>query len=1032
MTSVLTDGELIDWIDTPSAGARVNGGDGPRDITFDPGLWKAASARLVPDSAVSYQKLGGDGDFGRWWLDKCGGDFAGVRRFRVRMPAPEWERPWEGIVSSLDRSRWKDVSIVRQTQGDDSPRQPSELDEPLQILCLQGANSGPNLDALDLDAEFAGLLSVYNGLNLSTRNSVKQPIVAKAETANLESLLREHRPSVLWFSGHARPNPPGLLLHDNHWLTPTELAEAIQKVVVEQGRTPLYVVLWACDTGSAKRFSELVAAPPFIDALGDCGISALLASQAPLADRAARQIAAQVFIALAAGRPIDHGVARARAELMRLADEELLKNIDWLCPVVWCKGAPPQFIKWKDGRELNARWQDAARKLLPSELAELLGNSQNTPDQVSTWPAGNRLWISSAVPEGIATRATWAQKVLAKQWQSEKTVLWFSFSSGQVSPPKPHMVLQDWANLALARTEQDDDPKKTIRMAAEKIKEDPESGWRSICSNNLFIIGMIEPPESDPQWLWDALRQNPETQAIVLAHEYPAERVTEDWRVDSLNEYSNPLPTSDLNALAALAVLGQPAARHDIELAANVQLMSWIDQSVVLDTAAGCIVPAGLAERIAGSLEPDARSKAHRLAYKFLDGPVARRKIKEGRREDLLRARWRHAQAAMWPEAIQNEGTSLLKLYYQEHRIPAFLDIFENSQITRNKLPKEVVVHASWFYLDKGDPGTARSWLETVQPEELEPTFAASWYAAFAEVEKESGRPGSKEAAKTNLEEALAEIKDENSEYITRQRLNIQHDMARLIQFFGHQPAEMAKRYEELLTEWEAIPYSDLDRAITCRNLAEALMDTNELEMSEKRIVQARKLLPEWTRHVVCAELEYLAGRLAVRRKLDRTEIRRRFDVCRQKALDTNHLMMDAIVESRIFWLDDLGQTSPGDFDDAAWDKISRYLVLYRRHAWACRVLIDGRLKAAHRTSARGERGIARKELSDAFQLLEANPAFDDGSDLRRIVATYAGLALFDTPTDWWRRLKENFTWAQEWLTNNNADDPDKAWEQAG
>ena len=80
-----------------------------------------------------------------------------------------------------------------------------------------------------------------------------------------------------------------------------------------------------------------------------------------------------------------------------------------------------------------------------------------------------------------------------------------------------------------------------------------------------------------------------------------------------------------------------------------------------------------------------------------------------------------------------------------------------------------------------------------------------------------------------------------------------------------------------------------------------------------------------------------------------------------------------------------------------------------------------------------GERTIALKELKDVQDLISANPSFDSGDDRRRIVALYAGLSLFEkSGQDWWLRLKQNYSWSQEWLDAKQITNSQSGWEQAG
>lgn len=1034
MNTVFDKGLVLAWIEIPSPGIRVLGGKEHRDVAFEPGAFAAASVGLQARTAESYYKLGGLGEFGRWWLDACGGEWPGIRRFRIQMPSHQWERPWEAIVSALDFSRWDDVSLVRQIERDTMDHHPSELDDPLSILCLQGAADGPSLDRLDLEAEFKVLTAAYDALDLSVRHAISQPIMVKPGFAELEAILLDCRPTVLWFSGHARPNPPGLLLNDGHWLTPEEFSNLLQQVQAKGGRTPLYIILLACETGSPGRFASPTAAPPFINALGEDGVAALLVSQTPLSDVAARQIAIQVFTALASGRPLDHGVARARGELMRLAGANLVAEFDWIGPVVWSKGYLPPSLSWRDGREGKAQRQGAARKLLPAGLRELMPLASQAQQGCLPWPDKQRVWVKSTLSGAAASRLLWAERVLARQNKTERAILWFNFSSTGSHPPPVHRVLGDWANLVSVKIEHDDDRNWTLRTAAQGILEDFEKGWLSLCSTDSFILAIIEPPMRDTDWLWKGLCQSSYgAQIIVLACDFPDDRAHEDWTVDTLIEHQISLPPSESMILSALAVLGHPAARQDIQAQTEQILEPWIEQSIILETNAGCLMPATLSETVARNLSPETRAQAHRLAYSFLDGPVAHRKMSERPREDILRARWSHAQASGWIEAIRIEGTNLLRLYRRQNRALAFLGVFETIVSEQRYLPDDVKISAAWAYLDSGSLDNAMSWLGVMNPNDLEVADAVDWYAVRAEIEKSSGQPGSKAAARHSLESAISLLEEERDETSIHLRLRLQHDIARLVHFFERRPLDAIRLYQEVVAEWETMPFSELDRAITIRNLAEALMDCEKHEEAAIRVVEARNLIPSWTQNIVVSELEYLYGRLAIRMGLNEGEILRRFQECLDRAKVTNHLMMFAIVGARMFWHTDTSRQSPGLFNDTKWDSFSQSLVLFKRHAWAARVLIDGELRAARRLASRGELGRAKQKMGSVRRLIEANPAFEEGSDRRRIVVLYAGLHLYDSSgAIWWDQLKATYDWAQQWLAEQQSDDPTDIWEMAG
>ena len=1025
MASSTKEGVLLRWIEQPAPGFEdVEAG---RSIPFDAAAWAAAEERLQSGAGASYPNLARAGEFGSWWPDRCGGDSPGVRRFRLQLPPSVWERPWEGLVGGLDPPRWDLVSVIRQTEADASPPQPAELSDPLSILWLRGAPSGAGLDTLDLAAEFTAMETAYANLDLAARQAIAAPTAATASLDSLLAMLIEHRPAVLWFSGHGRDGPAGLLLADNHWLTPEELAEKLRDAAARGGRTPLYVILWACQTGSAPRFAARGPAPEFTKALCDVGVAAVLASQAPLSDKAALLATGHIFVALASGRPLDHAVARVRAALMRETRQNLGAAFDWMCPVVWSKGSPPPALSWRDRREQVTQRQAAAHKLVPPALGDALAEDRPADRAVAPWPSATRLWVKTSAPGAQAPRVEWARRLLARLKDTDKTIVWFDLLSGALESQ-----LGVWAEMVMRTIEYDDDHSGMIGTAAGFVQNSRERGWRSLCGGESFIIAILDPPEDAPEWFWDGIREG-KAQFIALAGDYPEARSQEGWSVESI-EQPQAAPEAS-KTLAALAVLGCPADPEDIKQAGQ-SVDPWISTGLVLKTDAGCVMPAGIAETIGRGLSADELRESHRLAHAFLDGDVALRRIVEGR-EDVLLARWRHAQAAAWPEKVLQNANWLLQLYRAQQRPDAFVGIFEQVISRHRELPDPLRIGVGWAYLTLGDSQKATAWLDEINPDDISLTAeAASWYMVRAEAEKSSGLPGSKERPRAILERALAVLEEDDAENNRYQRLRCRHDLARLTHFFDHNPAAAIPEYEQVAREWNTIAYAKLDRAITLRNLAEALMDVGRLPEAEARAAEARRGMPHGTRHVVYSELEYLAGRIAEKQKQPKGDILRRFRDCREKALLTNHLMMVAIVDSRLFWLEDRGQSDPGSFSDQEWQTVAQKLAIFERHAWAARVLTDGHLRAARRLGGRGERGRARNELAEARRIVDAHPAFAEGSgsraglsDRRRIAVLYAGTALYEpAPASGWQQFIERYPeWAPDW----QAGFPKQIWELA-
>ena len=339
-------GELTKLVWHDGVGWDVTrGADLLRHTPFDPALFAATPSTLCQGAAGLYRQLASAPDYLGWWADACGGDAPGVRRFAVETSADHWERPWEATIAALSEARWPDVAMLRLVPGRSAAVAPQDVGSPLRVLVIQGQEVAEELQGLDLAAEFAALAQARASLDAAALVIVSPLEVRSIGVADLVSALVEVKPTILWLSGHATEDPAGFLLADGTWLRPEALAASIQDAAKTSGVVPLYVVLWACKTGLNERFAAPRAAPPFIAALAAVGVSAVLATLGPLADDIAPEFAATVFGAIAAGRPLDHAVARARAELMAKQLPKAERD-DWACPVVWCVDAPSEDIAW--------------------------------------------------------------------------------------------------------------------------------------------------------------------------------------------------------------------------------------------------------------------------------------------------------------------------------------------------------------------------------------------------------------------------------------------------------------------------------------------------------------------------------------------------------------------------------------------------------------------------------------------------------------------------------------------------------------
>lgn len=252
---------------------------------------------------------------------------------------------------------------------------------------------------------------------------------------------------------------------------------------------------------------------------------------------------------------------------MREAGQRLGDVFDWMCPVIWSKGAASPALCWTDGRECFSQRQAAAHKLVPAALRGALAEDGQSNSGLKSWPDQSRVWVRTLATSGAnGPRIEWARRTLARLKDSHKTIVWFDLFAAPGCSPSVESQLRAWSEMISHTIEHDDDRSELIRSAASLILDTCEQGWRSLCNGEAFIIAILDPPEDAPDWLWDGIR-NGRAQTVVLSADYPEARAQEGWTVESVEQPQAAPDTS--KTLAALAVLGCPADREDIESASE-------------------------------------------------------------------------------------------------------------------------------------------------------------------------------------------------------------------------------------------------------------------------------------------------------------------------------------------------------------------------------------------------------------------------------------------------------------------------------
>lgn len=1005
------------------------------EVAFDASLWADAPKSLEKGAADKYRELARAGEHGAWWPDVCAGPDAGdsrtpgIRRFIVDTEPEHWERPWEAMVASLLERRWPDVSFVRRVGGYTDIPQKQEIGERLRILFLSGADDDPTYGDLDLDTELEQLEETREKLDKTVKCLIDPIVAEKPTTDNLVDLIKNAQANCIWFSGHARSDPPGLLLADKTWLTPEQFSKAIETA---GGPIPVYVALWACRTGQLEKFAAPRTAPPFIAALAQLGVSSVLATLGLFNNAVVPTLSRELLANLAVGRPLDHALARARAVVMKEQIPEGDRQ-DWVCPVAWCVHTPPEKVHWSPNT-LPARRKVLSQRLLPDGLEALPPAGGSAATQV--WSDADKIWIKAR--RDAVSRSTWLGLVMDYQARSDAPVLVIDFDGRS-----PERVLRDWAENFQKVADEIDDPDGQLRYLAEKLKENTQDGWSAFCQFGLASLGLMQPPEDTPNWFWTSLQEDGLT-AFVLSEDFPVNRAAEGWKFDTMDPQKHPDKTK-LNlkpAANVFAVLGYPVdpllLRESLDISQEV-FSKWLDAGIVVRTRAGCIMPISKAHENAQHLTGPEFLEAHRLAFGILYEQCERMFNQRRLNEEILKACLHHANSSEEDSFIVHASERILQLYRGERRASALLGVFSSIRRLWDQLQPDMMLGVSWAHLNVGEPDSARYWLEKSDLEDFDRPDQVTYHMLLAEAHKSSGETGSKEAAKDAIETAVSLAEEDKDEASRRVLLRARHELARFTHFVDYDPGGAIRLYNDIVNDWSEFQGANLDLAIALRNLAEAHLDVGDTQVDDREaqykeaefnLRRARDMLPADSADPVVTEIEYVAGRLLQRRSEDNRAVITQFERCEKVGEQTNNIMRAAIARARLFWLKALSVEESKSFDPGNWDERAEELSPFDRHGWVARVTVNGHLRCARRLLAAGLNRQARGYLMQAKGILDDNPDFDRGKDRQRIVQVQAGLSLASKNPAAWDELRKMYDWSMDYLSDTGWTDAETAWEE--
>lgn len=990
-------------------------GAGRRTIPIPRRVYLCAPSHLRSWRAIGrFRGIATSQPFRDWWMQECGGDGRVLKRFMLRFPAGAWDIPWELLVGEIDKERRPAISIVRGLAQEPGTL-PSRFDRSMSMLLIKGDDgSKSGWGELNLDRETALLLDAYDQLPESHRAAMSKPRVIQPTESELRTLFQDPQsvPDVIFLSGHGSNRPPAFILTDGSSLTPKSFASIISATAVR----PMFIVFWACDTAREENDGRNSPSPPFFSALLKCGVSSVLAMQAPVYDQAAILLAQELFQSLAGGDALDAAAARARATLLDALDTgaEGVSNVDWACPVVWSSGLSAARLGWRSEASKLAHMQTASRRArLDREGRPFFPPTQDEINEASRFSTLSPCWIRAG--KLAEHRERWIRLLLAIQ----SVVPQYTVAVELNDTASAEDGLREWAE-ELQQTLEPSEASVEFRGTLELIRKRPEVGWKKLCSLQDTIMSIWNPPPyATGNWFWGPLRA---TAGVVLiaAATVPVSIVADGWSIEELDmQYDQAtLDAARMEApeiADALALLNEPVPRASIAATgASLNGAPGLEAFVISTQANEVMLSASAARYFRDRMTDDEKQQGHKTCMNILGHLSFAARLTPTIREQRLL----HCLSAKEDAAAAQEASALLVRYRELDRQRAALSVIQRIRHLWRDLPPHLLIVAAWASAMLGEMQQAEFWLTRSSANDA---FDEAWqFGLRSELDKARG---DRDAALQSIDQAIATLgaAPAGDPNIERRQRAYRQDRARILQYLFYDSVAAAEEYEKLLDEWVGAEDATIDVATVLRNYAECVRtghhpgDT-EWERSKELLERATVLLENNTDCSVFAEITYEQARVALAEASPHAQDL--LKAARDAAKKSGHIMLLAIVDARIFW-----QFEP--FSIARWMDLDVNLTAFPRHGWAVRTLIDGRLRAAKRVQ---DQYVAIDLIESTRKAINENPAFTAGSDRFRIAATAAGhdiIAVGATPR--WPDFLV-LPWAADWVRENRLQNAPDVW----
>ena len=999
-----------------------------------------------------------------WWKSICGGvGNVADKNFRLCFPAGVWDLPWELMIGDLPSWKYRAAACMTRCLLKSRNASPNQFDDKLRVLVLLGNPMKGTRYELDLSKEAQVISDAYDGLETEIKARVASPAVANVTRANFVPLMEHHRPNLLWFGGHGSSrggaslllsNPDGRPPREQDWINASDFADLIRK----SGIAPLYAVFLACNTARPVFGSAgLTNFPALFEQLANADLLSMLAMQAPLQDRVGVSFAEDLFRYLASGFTLEFAAARARANI--LERQSIYAHYQWAIPVVWSTGPADRELAWNSPIPRLAQLQLTGRLslgVLPDGSRYLTNHSLPAArSRAAAWLQTRRLWISTPAEESKnqhhaefsgELQLLWISILREIQQLSSEFVLAIDLKSND-----PVEEMAAWAGDLLSRLLPTDIPPDIGKLLESFTRPNQAAAWEKLCRFEHLRVAISNPPSyTEWEWFWKPLRASDlRAKVIVLSAALPAESLHSHWDIDVIGECMSNTPLDEIinanrEVANVLAILNRPVATVYLE-AAGISLRAWAaGEPLIIDTAAGPILPAFARKTILDKMTPRERVEAdlrccrilsnpqlppqnewtERKMSHFLDASRQSETLTEELDDDALR------------KAAATEADLLCEAYYHERRPYAILDVV-NRLGDWEDLKERSRLRIAWAHVSVGQTEIARIWLLRCNPDG--DLLELAWkHGLQAEVHKADGEIDSKQQALAEIthaitlcEQAIADGKDELALQRHRQ---YRQDRARILQYLFYDSEAAIREYELLREELAAAKDGQYDLALVKRNYAECLRSTatpfnNRFQEGKALIMEAYDAVKDRYAHTnllpeILYEVSVYAGQEG-----NAESAKEYLKMCQRFASSNRYFMMLAIANSRFFW-----KYEALPFDESLldqWVRIESDLDGYQ-HGWAVRALIDGRLRVARFYYGRGDFRHCSRVLESVLAVLESRPSFNAGSDRSRIGVTFAGMHMtsqsLGPSENIWNAFIAKYSWAEDWVAATPGLTPVTLW----